>query len=66
MRPLWTGFLANVIFYAAILWLLSLTPYALRRSIRRKRGHCINCGYDLRGDLSSGCPECGWRREDVS
>ncbi|MEE8154327.1 MAG: hypothetical protein V3T53_05145 [Phycisphaerales bacterium] len=59
VRPLWTGFLANVIFYAAILWLLSVTPYALRRFIRSKRGHCIECGYDLRGTEHEVCPECG-------
>jgi len=23
---------------------------------------CPSCGYDLRGDLKSGCPECGWGR----
>ena len=28
-----------------------------------RRGHCIKCGYDLRGDFSGGCPECGWQRE---
>ncbi len=26
-------------------------------------GRCPKCDYDLRGDLSSGCPECGWQRE---
>ena len=38
-------------------------PFTARRIVRRKRGHCIKCGYDLRGDLERGCPECGWRRE---
>lgn len=23
---------------------------------------CPQCGYDLRGDVEPGCPECGWRR----
>ncbi len=66
VRPILGGFLINTLFYAAILWLLALGPFTARRMIRRNRGLCINCGYDLRGDLSSGCPECGWRREDVS
>ena len=26
------------------------------------RMKCPQCGYDLRGDLEPGCPECGWRR----
>lgn len=25
---------------------------------------CKQCGYDLRGDTSAGCPECGWERDD--
>ena len=63
LQPLWPGFAVNTIFYAAILWLLTLGPFTARRMIRRKRGHCIKCGYDLRGDVSSGCPECGWQRD---
>ena len=27
--------------------------------IRSKRGHCINCGYDLRGADPEACLECG-------
>ncbi len=26
-------------------------------------GICPTCGYDLRGELDAGCPECGWNRE---
>ena len=63
LRPLWPGFAINTAFYAAILWLVIPGPFALRRHIRRKRGLCVACGYDLRGNLSAGCPECGWRRE---
>ena len=28
---------------------------------RRKKGLCINCGYNLTGNLSGICPECGER-----
>ena len=55
-----------------IAWVLvlavALLCYALStRAERRVRaGHCPNCNYDRRGDFSAGCPECGWRREDVS
>ena len=65
LRPIWPGFAINTAFYATVLWLLTLTPFTARRVIRHKRGHCIKSGYDLRGDYSTGCPECGWRREDV-
>ncbi len=58
-RPIWPGFAINTIFYAAILWMLTLGPFIVRRVIRRKRGRCIKCGYDLRGAEHTVCPECG-------
>lgn len=30
-----------------------------RKRRRRKRGLCVKCGYDLRGNESGVCPECG-------
>jgi DMSO/TMAO reductase YedYZ heme-binding membrane subunit len=33
-------------------------PRELRR-LRRERGQCVRCGYDLRGNVSGVCPECG-------
>jgi hypothetical protein len=60
---MWPGFIINTLFYAIILWLLILGPFVLRRHIRRKRGQCPKCGYDLRGIPGSGCPECGWNRQ---
>ncbi|MEE9128804.1 MAG: hypothetical protein V3T84_02210 [Phycisphaerales bacterium] len=59
LQPLWPGFAFNTIFYAALLWLLTFGPFAARRFIRRKRGRCINCGYDLRHAEHEQCPECG-------
>ena len=62
LRPILPGFAINTIFYAAILWILMLGPVTARRMIRRKRGRCIKCGYDLRGTSGGGgevCPECG-------
>ena len=58
-RPIWPGFAINTIFYAAILWLLTLGPFTARRIIRSKRGRCIKCGYDLRHVEHKKCPECG-------
>ena len=63
LRPIWPGFASNTIFYAAVLWLPIRGPFVLRRHLRRRRGRCLKCGYDLRGDLPGGCPECGWNRE---
>ena len=31
----------------------------LRRYRRRKRGLCVRCGYDLTGNVSGACSECG-------
>jgi hypothetical protein len=31
----------------------------VRRWRRRKRGECVACGYDLTGNVSGICPECG-------
>ena len=36
--PIWPGFLADSLFYAALLWLLIPGPFVLRRFIRMKRG----------------------------
>ncbi len=58
MRPTWPGFVVDTVFYATLFWLLS-TSFALHRVIRRKRGRCIKCGYDLRGAEHDVCPECG-------
>lgn len=36
-----------------------LNPRWIRRTLRRRRGRCIRCGYALQGRLDAGCPECG-------
>ena len=67
LRPMWPGFAINMLLYALIAWLLIRGPFVARhysrREIRRRRGRCLKCGYDLRGDYDAGCPECGWNRE---
>ncbi len=65
IQPTWPGFAVNTLFYAGLLW-LPFAPRVLRPYVRRRCGRCLNCGYDLRGDLAQGCPECGWRRESAS
>jgi len=63
LRPIAFGFLADVIIFAAFWFALFLLRPEVRRYNRRLRGQCIMCGYDLRGDLAAGCPECGWNRD---
>ncbi len=59
LAPVLPGFLMNTLFYAVILWLLWSTPFATRRLIRKRRGRCVRCGYDLRHAEHEACPECG-------
>ena len=35
----------------------------LRRWRRRKRGECLNCGYNLTGNVTGVCSECGTKIE---
>ncbi len=46
------------------IWILLLvsalpTAYLFWRDRRYPRGHCQGCGYDLTGNVSGVCPECG-------
>ena len=39
--------------------LLAFLRGPLRRYRRRRNGLCLKCGYDLTGNVSGVCPECG-------
>ena len=43
-----------------ITWLLAVRPRQ-RRTYRHVRGLCQACGYNLKGNASGVCPECGAR-----
>ena len=53
--PCWLPLALLIIPTALLLWLD-------RRRIRR--GHCWKCGYNLRGNVSGRCPECGRKTSD--
>jgi len=59
LYPRWTGLAVNSIFYGAIFWLAVPGPKLLRRVLRRRRGQCAGCGYDLTHHEHETCPECG-------
>lgn len=68
--PIWRGFVANSLVYAAV-WLIALLGYrSVRNRRRRLRSLCQRCGYPLTGlaDASTestrqgACPECGSER----
>jgi hypothetical protein len=55
--PLWA--VAVVALTPASLWLISTWRRRRRQRLRALRGRCPACGYDLRGNNSGACPECG-------
>jgi hypothetical protein len=62
--PIFPGFIINTLVYAAIWFGVLFGPGFVKRTIRKKRGRCITCGYDLRGhardaECATTCPECG-------
>lgn len=59
LRIYWPGALANTLIYAAALLVPFTVVPVLRRHLRRRRGHCPACNYDLRATTTGVCPECG-------
>lgn len=59
----WDGVLLNGLVLGLPLAMLILAPQFLRARSRRRRGCCVECGYDLRGPSAGSpvvrCPECG-------
>ncbi len=43
----------------AIYPVIAFTRGPLRRHRRRRRGLCLQCGYNLTGNVTGRCPECG-------
>ncbi len=57
--PLWSGLVINTLTFATILW-LPFASFAARRLVRKRRGRCVRCGYDLCATPACDpCPECG-------
>ena len=57
LRPIWTGFIINTLFYGAIVWIAFAGPILLRRLLRARRGLCRKCAYPI--GTSAVCTECG-------
>ncbi len=63
LQPLWIGFAINVLFYAVLWRVVIAMIWALRSLKRYKQGYCPMCGYNLLGDYTSTCPECGYANQ---
>ena len=61
LRIYWLGAGANTVLYSAFLFALWYAIISVRMTLRDRAGRCIKCGYDLRGNASGVCPECGSR-----
>jgi hypothetical protein len=55
--PYWS--LAALAGTPLMVWTAGCGVGAMRRRLRRRRGLCAACGYDLRGGGGERCPECG-------
>ena len=62
LEPIPLGLAANSALFASTWWVLLVGWRIALRRWRAHAGRCPQCGYDLRGDLARGCPECGWNR----
>ena len=49
----------SVLLVLVLLLMVRLTSGWLRRRFRHRRGLCVDCAYDLTGNVSGVCPECG-------
>jgi hypothetical protein len=57
VRVWWTGMVTNVALFGGVWMAVLAGPGAVSRGLRRRRGGCVACGYDVRGVVV--CPECG-------
>ncbi|MHC4444560.1 MAG: hypothetical protein ACYTA5_18335 [Planctomycetota bacterium] len=52
--PVWLLLVVSLIYPAT-----SIIYTQLRKHYRKKKGVCLNCGYNLFGNVTNICPECG-------
>ncbi len=62
--PIWSGLIADTLFFAAASFAAHQSIGFIQRRSRYRRGLCPACRYDLTADYSNGCSECGWGRRD--
>lgn len=68
LRPVWPGFVINLLFWAAVWLMVTESFHHVRRWRAHRANRCLHCGY-LRTGLPADarCPECGhFNMEDDS
>lgn len=63
--PIWTGLAGNVGVCSSLWLMLFVASRRLRGYIRRRRGLCPQCCYQIANSGLEGCAECGWNRDGV-
>jgi len=63
--PLPSGMIVNTLFYAVLLSPCIHLYSLVRQTLRANRGCCEKCGYDLTGNTTGRCSECGAESADL-
>lgn len=61
LKPIFRGFIIDVLFWAAITWFAVQQFVTIRTRWRRANGRCANCAHVLLPAQET-CPECGVRK----
>jgi len=56
----------TTVFFSPAPFVLGLCVRLARRQYRKTHGICIQCGHKMNGDITQGCPQCGWQQECIS
>lgn len=60
-RPVLSGQTVTFLACVALVGAVGSGARGFKRLMRRRHGKCMNCRYDLRGNTTGVCPECGER-----
>ena len=59
IEPLWGGVVIDTVTWGAVAVCITAGWRRFRCAMRRLACRCANCGYDMKGNATARCPECG-------